>query len=137
MYAKPLSSWYIKPRISSGSSPSGDFYNTYRRLFWTYSKTRYTIPFLRNAYFNSTMFAWCSIFKILTSLIVVFFTISSSSVYLNFLIAASSPFSLLRHLRTTPYAPYPIMPRISYFCINYIVKASIEIIGIIGKAHKQ
>jgi hypothetical protein len=102
IYASPLSNWYINPRISSGSNPSGDFYKTSRRLFWTYSKTRYTIPFFRNASFNSTMFAWCSIFKILTSLIVVFFTISSYSVYLNFLIAASSPFSLLRHLRTTP-----------------------------------
>ena len=75
------------------------------------------MPFFLNASLSSTMLECLSILRILTYRMVVFLTIQSSSDSLNFLMATTSLLSLHLHLRTTPQAPQPIMPIISYFCI--------------------
>lgn len=70
-----------------GCKPLGVFSKTYNRLFSTNSNTKYTMPFFLNAYFIYTMLGCDNIFKILTSLMVVFLVNSSSSESLNFFIA--------------------------------------------------
>ena len=80
------------------------------------------MPFFRKAYFSSTILPCLTIFRIFTYRTVVFFTTSSSSVSLNFLIAMIYWLSLHLHFKTTPYAPSPITPKISYFCIIIIAR---------------
>lgn len=88
--------------MSANLSPPCAFYSTSSRLFSRYSKTRYTMPFLRKAYFSSTMLAWLVSFRIFTSRMVVFLVCYSSSESLNFLMATKDPPSMSRHFSTTP-----------------------------------
>ena len=68
------------------------------------------ITYFLKASIKVTIFSYLSVLSILTSLKVVFLTISSSSDSLNFLIATISPLSLFLALYTIPYAPSPTIP---------------------------
>ena len=70
------------------------------------------MPFFLKASLSSTILGWLVIFRIFTSRMVVFFVCSSSSHYLNFLMATKELDSMSRHFSTTPYAPSPIADRI-------------------------
>ena len=79
-----------------------------------YSNTRYNLPLRRNASRRLTMFGCLSERSIFTSRRMVFRTMASSSVSLNFLTATVAPLSRFRHRSTTPYAPSPTTPSTSY-----------------------